>query len=254
MSGTLYVVGLGPGSAAQITPEAREALARASHFFGYKPYVERLDLRPDQVAVPSDNRKELDRAGAALVLAAQGRTVAVVSGGDPGIFAMASAVCEAMETGPESWRAVELRVVPGITAMLALAARTGAPLGADFCTLSLSDNLKPWEVIENRLRLAAQADFAMAIYNPVSKARPWQLDKAFNVLREILPDSIPVIFGQAVGRDNEAIVTTTLGEARAELANMATCVIIGSRFTRTIARAGRTPVTYSLRHVREGST
>lgn len=253
MTGTLYVIGLGPGNQKQITPEALEAIEVSSHFFGYKPYVDRLDLRADQMAVPSDNREELDRAGAALTMAAEGKTVAVVSGGDPGVFAMASAVCEAMEHGPEAWRSVDLKVVPGVTAMLALAAKVGAPLGGDFCTISLSDNLKPWEVIEKRLRLAAEADFAIAIYNPISKARPWQLGKAFNILREILPDEIPVVFGQAVGRENEKIAITTLGKANPADANMATCMVVGSRYSRVYATLDGGLVTYLCRSVPDGS-
>lgn len=253
MTGTLYVIGLGPGNIKQITPEAMEAVAAASHFFGYKPYVDRLDLRADQVAVPSDNREEIDRAKAALEMAAKGKTVAVVSGGDPGIFAMASAVCEAMDHGPDEWKSVNLRVIPGVTAMLALAAKVGAPLGADFCTISLSDNLKPWDVIEKRLRAAAGADFAIAIYNPISKARPWQLGKAFSILAEILPGEIPVIFGHAVGRENERIVTTALEKAASEDANMSTCVIVCSRFVRVIDRPNRRSVTYLCRSVPESS-
>jgi precorrin-3B C17-methyltransferase len=253
MTGTLYVIGLGPGNQKQITPEAMDAIAAASHFFGYKPYVERLDLRADQTAVPSDNREEIDRAKAALDMAAGGHTVAVVSGGDPGIFAMASAVCEAIDAGPDVWKTVDLRVVPGVTAMLALAAKVGAPLGADFCTISLSDNLKPWEIIEKRLRLAAEGEFAIAIYNPTSKARPWQLDRAFNILREILPGEIPVIFGQAVGRENEKIVTTTLEKAHGEQANMASTIIVGTRHVRGVERGDDGHVLlYALRRVPDG--
>lgn len=252
MTGTLYVIGLGPGNSKQITSEAMEAVAEASHFFGYKPYVERLDLRVDQTAVPSDNREEIDRASAALEMATQGKKVAVVSGGDPGIFAMASAVCEAVDGGPDHWKSVEIRVIPGVSAMLALAAKVGAPLGADFCTISLSDNLKPWETIEKRLRLAAEAEFSIAIYNPISRARPWQLGKAFKVLGEILPKEIPVIFGHSVGRDGEKIVVTTLEKAGDEPANMATCVIVGSRFVRTVRRIEQPILVYAARFVREG--
>ncbi|WMT88177.1 precorrin-3B C(17)-methyltransferase [Pelagibacterium sp. 26DY04] len=254
MTGTLYVVGLGPGNQKQITPEAMEAISAASHFFGYKPYVDRLELRADQIAVPSDNREEIDRAKAALEMAAEGQTVAVVSGGDPGIFAMASAVCEAIDHGPEHWKTVDLRVVPGVTAMLALAAKVGAPLGADFCTISLSDNLKPWDLIEKRLRLAAEAEFAIAIYNPISKARPWQLGKAFNILREILPAGIPVIFGRAVGREDEEIVITNLEKAAPEQANMASTIIVGSRHVRGVERPDRRNLMYALRRVPESST
>ena len=135
MSGRLTVIGLGPGNADQVTPEATSAVAEAEFFYGYKPYVDRLELRPDQTRIASDNREELARASEALEKAAEGHRVAVVSGGDPGVFAMAAAVCEAIESGPELWRAVDISVVPGITAMLAVAARIGAPLGHDFCAI-----------------------------------------------------------------------------------------------------------------------
>ena len=141
-----------------------------------------MPARPGQARHASDNREEGARAEAALRHAARGRAVAIVSGGDPGVFAMAAAVCEAIETGPEAWRALDIAIVPGITAMLAVAARAGAPLGHDFCAISLSDNLKPWELIERRLDAAAGAGFVIALYNPVSRARPWQLGKAFALL------------------------------------------------------------------------
>ena len=147
MSGRLTVIGTGPGNPDQMTPQARAAIEAASDFFGYKPYLERLQVRPDQTLHASDNRKELDRAKAALDLAVSGKHVAVISGGDAGVFAMAAAMCEAIEHGPNAWRDLEFFVVPGVTAMLAVAARVGAPLGHDFCTMSLSDNLKPWELI-----------------------------------------------------------------------------------------------------------
>ncbi len=249
MSGRLFVVGLGPGGADARTPEAEAAVAASTDVLGYHPYVARLSLLPHQTAHASDNREEIARAGAALDLAAGGRTVAMVSGGDPGVFAMAAAVCEAIEHGPEAWRAVELTVVPGVTAMLAVAARAGAPLGADFCAISLSDNLKPWELVEKRLRLAAEAGFVMAFYNPISRARPWQLGRAFEVLRECLPGTVPVIFGRAAGRPDERIRLAALDEARAEDADMATCVIVGSAETRRVERAGRSPLVYSPRSV-----
>jgi precorrin-3B C17-methyltransferase len=190
------------------------------------------------------------RAGAALAAAAEGKRVAIVSGGDAGVFAMAAAVCEAVETGPEEWRSIDLEIVPGVTAMLAVAARVGAPLGHDFCALSLSDNLKPWETIEARLKAAAQAGFVIAIYNPVSRARPWQLDKGFDILRAVLPASTPVVFGRAAGRDDERIAVRTLQDARANMADMATCVIIGSPETRIVKRAGLSPLVYSPRSAR----
>lgn len=247
MTGRLFVVGLGPGGGDQVTPEARAAVSGATDLFGYFPYLDRLDLRDDQTRHASDNREELLRARGALELAAGGKTVAVVSGGDPGVFAMAAAVCEAIENGPAAWRDIRLEVVPGITAMLAVAARAGAPLGADFCAISLSDNLKPWELVEKRLRLAAEAGFAMAFYNPVSKARPWQLGRALDILRERLGPETPVVFGRAAGRADERIVLERLASARAEQADMATCVIVGSGETRVVARAGLPPLVYSPR-------
>jgi len=230
-----------------MTGEALAAVAGASDLFGYGPYLARLALGEGQVAHASDNREELGRAGAALRLAAEGREVAMVSGGDPGVFAMAAAVCEAVEAGPAAWRAVELAVVPGVTAMLAVAARVGAPLGHDFCALSLSDNLKPWEVVEARLRAATGAGFVLAFYNPVSRARPWQLGRAFEVLREVLPGEVVVVFGRAVGRADEAVRVVPLAEAAAGMADMATCVIVGSRETRLVERPGREALVYTPR-------
>ena len=247
MTGSLTVVGLGPGEQHFLTPQAAEAIAGAQDFFGYIPYLDRLDLKPHQRRHASDNREEISRAGAALALAAEGGRVCVVSGGDPGVFAMAAAVCEAMEKGPADWRTVEFSVVPGITAMLAVAASAGAPLGHDFCAISLSDNLKPWSTIEKRLVAAAQAGFVMAFYNPVSKARPHQLDTAFEVLCAHLPASVPVIFGRAAGRKDEAIRIVPLCEAKGTMADMATCIIVGSPATRLIERPGKEPLVYSPR-------
>ncbi len=247
MSGHVAVIGLGPGNAAQVTPEANAAVAGAKWFYGYGPYVDRLELRPDQIRVASDNREEISRAQAALEKAAQGERVAVVSGGDPGVFAMAAAVCEAIEAGPPEWRDLDVTVVPGVTAMLAVAARIGAPLGHDFCAMSLSDNLKPWDVIEKRLDAAAGAGFVIALYNPISKARPWQLGKAFERLRAILPETTPVIFGRAAGRPDERMEVQPLGKADAAQADMATCVIIGSAETRIIDRGEKPSLVYTPR-------
>ena len=170
MSGRVAIVGLGPGPARWMTPEASAEIETASDVVGYAPYVERLALRPDQRAHASDNRVELDRARLALTLAAEGHAVALVSGGDPGVFAMAAALFEAIEEKPE-WRALDVSVAPGVTAMQAAAARLGAPLGHDFCAISLSDNLKPWAIVERRLKAAAEGDFVIALYNPASKAQ-----------------------------------------------------------------------------------
>ena len=245
--GHVAVIGLGPGSAHHVTPEASEAVASAKWFYGYGPYVDRLELRPDQVKVASDNREEISRAQAALAKAAEGERVAVVSGGDPGVFAMAAAVCEAIEAGPAEWRELDMTVVPGVTAMLAVAARIGAPLGHDFCAISLSDNLKPWETIEKRLDAVAGAGFVIALYNPISKARPWQLGRAFERLAKILPATTPVVFGRAAGRPDEKIEVTPLGRADAAQADMATCVIIGSAETRIIERADKPALVYTPR-------
>lgn len=247
MNGRLTVVGLGPGNTGQITPEALDAVREADDFFGYIPYLDRLSLAPHQRRYASDNREEISRAEAALTIAAAGGKVCVVSGGDPGVFAMAAAVCEAIENGPEHWRQIDLRVVPGVTAMLAVAAKAGAPLGHDFCAISLSDNLKPWSLIEKRLIAAADAGFVMAFYNPVSKARPHQLTTAFDVLRAHLPGTVPVIFGRAAGRVDERINVVPLSEASSDMADMATCIIVGSVETRLIDRAGQAPIVYSPR-------
>lgn len=247
MTGRLTVIGLGPGNPRQLTPEAHAAIEAASDLFGYAGYLGRISPRPDQRAHASDNREELARAQAALAMAAEGRDVAVVSGGDAGVFAMAAAVCEAIEGGPRNWHDIELSVVPGVTAMLAVAARVGAPLGHDFCTMSLSDNLKPWETIETRLKAAASAGFVIALYNPVSKARPWQLDTAFDIVRAILPAQTPVVFGRAAGRVDETMRITTIADARGDMADMATCVIIGSPETRIVPRDNREPLVYSPR-------
>jgi precorrin-3B C17-methyltransferase len=249
LSGHLAIVGPGPGDARYVTRETEDALAAADALYGYGPYLDRVPVRHGQARHASDNREERARAEAALKHAANGAAVAIVSGGDPGVFAMAASVLEAIETGPETWRALDLVIVPGITAMLAVAARAGAPLGHDFCALSLSDNLKPWELIERRLEAAASAGFVIALYNPVSRARPWQLAKAFALLSRHLPATTPVIFGRAVGRADEALTVTSLAAADDAPADMATLIIVGSRETKLIARADRHPLVYTPRAV-----
>jgi precorrin-3B C17-methyltransferase len=253
MSGRLTVVGLGPGDPRYLTPEADAALVAADALYGYGPYLDRVPSRAGQSRHASDNREERARAAAALRHAVQGANVAVVSGGDPGVFAMAAAICAEIEAGPDNWRALDVVIVPGITAMLAVAARIGAPLGHDFCAISLSDNLKPWELIERRLDAAAGAGFVIALYNPVSRARPWQFGQAIDRLRRHLPPATPVVFGRAVGRPDERINVVTLDAADAANADMATLVIVGSRDTRVIARPGRHPLVYTPRAVAEVS-
>jgi len=247
MSGRLAVVGLGPGDIRWLTPQADAALAAADALFGYGPYLDRAPVRDGQSRHPSDNRQEAPRARAALETAAAGSNVALVSGGDPGVFAMAATVCEQIESGPAAWRGLDLEIVPGVTAMLAVAARVGAPLGHDFCALSLSDNLKPWPVIERRLDAAAQAGFVIALYNPISQARPWQLTVALERLRRYLPATTPTVFGRAVGRADETVAVTTLQAADPAGADMATLVIVGSAETRLVPRLGHAPLVYTPR-------
>ncbi|KAA8384273.1 precorrin-3B C(17)-methyltransferase [Acetobacter tropicalis] len=240
MTGTLTVAGLGPGNETLITPEVTVAIAEATDIVGYIPYVARIPAREGLTLHPTDNRVELERATHALEMAASGRKVVVVSSGDPGVFAMASAVFEAMDRAPHLAH-VETRILPGITAMLAAAARTGAPLGHDFCAINLSDNLKPWSVVEKRIRLAAQADFAMAFYNPRSVSRPHQFGQALDILRQECGRERLIIFARAVTTPQEKIKVTTLADARAEMADMRTVVLVGNSLTRCIGPYVYTP-------------
>ncbi len=233
--GWLVIAGLGPGDDRLVTPEVTAALAAATDVVGYIPYVARVARRDGLTLHPSDNRVELDRARAALAMAADGKRVVVVSSGDPGVFAMASAVFEALEGRPD-WQALDIRVLPGITAMLAAAAAAGAPLGHDFCCINLSDNLKPWPVIETRLVHAAQADLAMAFYNPRSASRPEGFARALDLLsRECGPDRL-ITFARAVSTPDQRLVTVTLAEATPDMADMRTVVIVGNSATRRVGR------------------
>ena len=235
MSGWLAIAGLGPGDDRLVTPEVTAALAEATDVVGYIPYVARVAPRPGLTLHPSDNRVELDRSRAALQMAVEGKRVVVVSSGDPGVFAMASAVFEALEGAPQ-WHGLDIRVLPGITAMLAAAAAAGAPLGHDFCCINLSDNLKPWEVIETRLRHAARADFAMAFYNPRSASRPEGFTKALATLREECGPDRLITFARAVSTPEQRLLTVTLDEATPEMADMRTVVIVGNSATRRVGR------------------
>jgi precorrin-3B C17-methyltransferase len=248
LGGWVAVVGLGPGSEALITPEVTAALATATDVVGYIPYVARVAPRAGLTLHPSDNRVEMDRARHALALAHAGHRVVVVSSGDPGVFAMASAVFEALEAEPADRRGIDIRVLPGITAMLAAAARAGAPLGHDFCTINLSDNMKPWSLIERRLQLAAEADFAMAFYNPRSASRPEGFARTLEVLKEACGDARPVIFARNVSLPDETIRVVPLTESTPDMADMRTVVIVGSSQTRVIARDGA-PIVYTPRSV-----
>ncbi|WP_225776069.1 precorrin-3B C(17)-methyltransferase [Pseudomonas sp. Marseille-Q5115] len=247
--GRLAVVGLGPGERAFMVPAVQEELARAEDVLGYETYVNMAGpFRPDQVLHRTDNREELQRARHALELAASGRNVVVVSSGDPGVFAMASAVLEALEAGSdEAWHSVDLAILPGVSACLATAALSGAPLGHDFCVISLSDNLKPWSVIEERLDLAGRADLAMAFYNPISRSRPWQLGQALDVVRRHRAPDTPVVLGRDVARPGQRLTVVTLGALTPEMVDMRTMVIVGSSTTRTVARSDGTPWVYTPR-------
>ena len=232
--GSLAVVGLGPAGPAWLTPEASAALAAADELVGYGPYLDRVPQRAGQRRHASDNRVELDRARHALTLAAGGSTVAVVSSGDPGIFAMATAVLEAVESGNGEFANVDLRVVPGLSAMHAAAARVGAPLGHDFAVISLSDQRKPWSVIERRLEAAGAADLALALYNPASRTRREQLERAREVLLRHRSAECPLVVARDVGGPAESVEISTLGGFDAEQVDMRTLLVVGSSTTRVI--------------------
>lgn len=242
MSGSLVVVGTGPGKVELMTPATSAVLARATDLVGYAPYLDRIPaMKAGQRRHASDNRVELDRARFALSLAAAGKQVVVVSGGDPGVFAMAAAVFEAVETGDPAWASLDIKVEPGVTAMLAAAAEVGAPLGGDFCAISLSDNLKSWTTIERRLAAAADADFVIALYNPASKARPHQLAQAFDLLRRIKRAETPVLLVRAAGTSEARVIAATLGSVDPAQADMRTLVIVGASTTRRVGRWIYTP-------------
>jgi precorrin-3B C17-methyltransferase len=248
--GSLRIVGLGPGGAAWITPEAARFIADATDLVGYAPYLRRLPQREGQRRHESGNGGELARARHALRLAEAGCDVAIVSGGDPGVFAMAAAVFEAIDHGEPQWRKIDVAVSPGISAMQAAAARAGAPLGHDFCAISLSDNLKPWRSVEKRLSAAAAADFVIALYNPASIARPGRVHDAFALLRSLKAPATPVIFARAVGREDESILVETLADADPARADMSTLIIIGSSESRIIPREDGAPFVYTPRGAR----
>ncbi len=248
--GKLWVVGTGPGSVAWLTPEVKAVLENTTDWVGYTTYLNQAEpWRRGQQRHDSDNRVELDRARLALNLAAEGRSVAVISSGDPGIYAMAAAVLEAIDRdrNPE-WDCVELQICPGVSAMQAAAALVGAPLGHDFCVISLSDILKPWAEIERRLELAAQGDFVIALYNPISSQRTWQLDKAIELLLRHRSAEVPVILAKDVGRTGQRIVTKTLGSVVGSDADMRTAILIGSSKTRTIQQPHQKTWIYTPRH------
>ncbi|VVP46155.1 Siroheme synthase [Pseudomonas fluorescens] len=238
--GRLAVIGLGPGAAELMVPAVKAELARANDVLGYETYVRMAGpFRADQVMHCTDNREEMQRARHAFELAAQGRSVVVVSSGDPGVFAMAAAVLEALhESSEAAWHNVDLEILPGVSASLATAAQAGAPLGHDFCVLSLSDNLKPWEIIEKRLDLASQADLALAFYNPISRSRPWQLGRALEIVARYRTPQTPVVLGRDIGRPGQTLRVTTLGQLTPDQVDMRTMVLVGSSTTCVFSRVG----------------
>ena len=237
--GRLAVIGLGPGAAELMVPAVKAELITANDILGYETYVRMAGpFRDDQVMHCTDNREEMQRARHAFELAAQGRSVVVVSSGDPGVFAMAAAVLEALhESDNPQWHSVDLHMLPGVSASLATAAQAGAPLGHDFCVMSLSDNLKPWSIIEKRLDLAAAADLALAFYNPISRSRPWQLGVALEIVARHRTPSTPVVLGREIGRPGQTLRITTLGALTPDQVDMRTMVLIGSSTTCTFPRA-----------------
>ncbi|MDA2890526.1 precorrin-2 C(20)-methyltransferase [Mycolicibacterium sp. BiH015] len=227
-SGSVAVVGLGPGAADWMTPQSRHELSAATDLIGYGPYLDRVPVRDGQRRHPSDNTDEPARARLACELAQQGRSVAVVSSGDPGVFAMATAVLEEAE----QWPGVDVRVIPAMTAAQAVASRVGAPLGHDYAVISLSDRLKPWDVIARRLSAAAAADMVLTIYNPASKTRTWQVAAMRDLLLEHRDPATPVVIGRDVSGTRESVKVVPLAKLDPDDVDMRCLLIIGSSQTR----------------------
>ncbi|MFY1649984.1 precorrin-2 C(20)-methyltransferase [Solwaraspora sp. WMMB762] len=244
--GEVVVVGLGPAGRDWITPQAQAALAAADDLVGYGPYLDRVPANPRQRRHPSDNQVEAQRAAHALRLAADGARVAVVSSGDPGVFAMATAVLEV--AAEPRWKDVPVRVLPGVTAAQAVASRVGAPLGHDYCVLSLSDRLKPWPVIERRLLAAARADLVIAIYNPASRSRTWQLARARDLLLEHRSAQTPVVAGRDIGGPGERVDVVALADLDPATVDMRTLLIVGSSATQVNHGRDAAPVVFTPRH------
>ncbi|MBH5333578.1 precorrin-2 C(20)-methyltransferase [Streptomyces pactum] len=247
--GEVVVVGLGPAGPLWLTPEARGELAAAQDLVGYTTYLDRVPERPGQVRHASDNKVEAERAEFALDLARRGRRVAVVSSGDPGVFAMATAVLEAASQDP--YRDVPVRVLPGMTAAHAAASRAGAPLGHDYAVVSLSDRLKPWEVIAERLTAAAAADLVLALYNPGSRSRLWQVGKARELLLAHRTPDTPVVLGRDVGGPEESVRIVRLGDLDPAEVDMRTILLVGSSQTRTVRRGDGTQIVWTPRRYPE---
>jgi precorrin-2 C20-methyltransferase/precorrin-3B C17-methyltransferase len=241
------VVGLGPGDPAWLTPESAAAIAGATDLVGYRPYLARIPQRPGQHRHASGNTVEADRAALALDLAVKGGRVVVVSSGDPGVFAMASAVLEEAAADDGRWAGIEIDILPGVTAAQAVASRAGAPLGHDYCVISLSDRLKPWPVIAERIEKAAAADLVLALYNPASRTRRWQVGAVRDLVLRYRSPATPVVVGRSVGRAGEQVSIISLAELDPAGIDMNTLLIVGSSTTRTARQHGR-PVVFTPRH------
>ena len=251
--GWLAIVGTGPGGERWMSPEVRDVLEAATDWVGYTTYLNLAEpLRQGQLRHDFDNREELERASMALDLAAEGRAVALVSSGDPGIYAMAAAVFEVLERDDKpSWHHIDIQVCPGISAMQAAAAQVGAPLGHDFCVISLSDILKPWTTIAQRITAAVQADFVLVFYNPVSKQRTWQLQKAKEIMLQWRSPETPVIIARNVGRPGQGVTIKPLGQLTAADADMRTILLVGSQQTRILQRSDGRSWVYTPRRYAE---
>lgn len=243
--GEVVVVGLGPAGREWLTPQAQDALAVADDLVGYGPYLDRVPANPRQRRHASDNRVEAERAEFALDLARRGRRVAVVSSGDPGVFAMAAAVLEV--ASEPKWTDIPVRVLPGLTAAQAVASRVGAPLGHDYCVLSLSDRLKPWDIIAKRLAAAAEADLVIAIYNPGSKSRTWQVAAAKDLLLARRSPETPVVLGRDVGGSGERVRVVRLADLDPADVDMRTLLLVGSSTTQVVERGSGDPVVFTPR-------
>jgi precorrin-2 C20-methyltransferase/precorrin-3B C17-methyltransferase len=243
--GRVTVIGTGPAGPLWLTPEAKGALSVADEIVGYTTYVKRVPERPGQVRHLSDNKVESERAEFALSLAREGRNVVVVSSGDPGVFAMATAVLEV--ACEEQYSDIPVVVMPGMTAAHAAAARVGAPLGHDYATISLSDRLKPWEVIAKRIRAAAEADLVLAIYNPASLERRHQVVALKELLLEVRKPDTPVVLARDVGGPTEVIRIVELGDMDPEVIDMRTLILVGSSQTQMVARATGETVVWTPR-------
>ncbi len=243
----LYIIGIGPGDLRYLAPAAKVALEQATDWVGYSLYIELIDaLAQDKLCHKSPIGQESERAKLALTLAAAGKTTALISSGDPNIYAMASLVFQLLdEDESDTWATLDIELVPGISAMQLAAARVGAPLGHDFCTISLSDLLTPWTVIERRIQSAATGDFVIAFYNPASLTRNWQIERARDILLVQRAPETPVILAHSLGRESERIEVIALSELRYELIDMLTLVLVGNSQTKRVGRWLYTPRGYT---------